>query len=178
MALEDVLGSLVQLPVAYGNMYSNAYSPMYSYGQSMGAQSANLYGALAGQQADMYRAELPMQMEAQKWNAIAPLLGGLLGQYGIGGGSLGQLSFQSQRPDLMSGYNNAIGRYDGWMKDYFNQQQAQMPTLPKAQPTAAPAPPPPPPPQPSYTPGYGGYQGGGFQPFAGARPYGQPGRSK
>lgn len=135
MAIEDVLGGLLQLPLGYGNMQTNAYQPMYSYGQSQGANAMNLYGALAGQQANMYQAELPMQMEAQKWNAVAPLLSGLLGQFGLsGGGSLPSISFQSQRPDLMAGYNSAVGRYDNWMKDYFTQQQAVMPKFPQAPP--------------------------------------------
>lgn len=175
MAIEDVLGSLIGLPVAYGNMYNNAYQPMYSYGQSQGQNAASLYGALAAQQANMYQAELPMQMEAQKWNAVAPLLGGLLSQYGLGG-NLGTISFQSQRPDLMSGYGNAVGRYDSWMKDYFDRQQAVMPKLPSPQQPASaapasPSPPPyqPPPYQPPAPGGPGGRYGGGYRgPMGGA----------
>jgi hypothetical protein len=132
------------MPVAYGNMYTNMYNsmynPMYSYGQSqagnmaqLGGQSMGLYGNLAGQQASMYQAELPMQMEQAKWNSLAPALSGLLNQIGFGGVNLSPLSMQFNRPDVMAGYGSAVGNayqnargYDGWMQQNFAGHQGAM----------------------------------------------------
>ena len=149
MSLEGLLGQMVGLPVAYGNMYTNMYNsmynPMYSYGQSqagnmaqLGGQSMGLYGNLAGQQASMYQAELPMQMEQAKWNSIAPALSGLLGQIGFGGANISPLAMQFNRPDVMSGYGSAVNSayqnargYDGWMQQNFaGHQQAMQNAMP------------------------------------------------
>ena len=144
MSLEGLLGQMVGMPVAYGNMYTNMYNsmynPMYSYGQSqagnmaqLGGQSMGLYGNLAGQQASMYQAELPMQMEQAKWNSLAPALSGLLNQIGFGGVNLSPLSMQFNRPDVMAGYGSAVGNayqnargYDGWMQQNFAGHQGAM----------------------------------------------------
>lgn len=144
MAIEDLLGGIIQLPLGYGNMTNNMYSPMYGYGQSqgnnmaqLGGQSMGLYGNLAGQQASMYQSELPFQMEQAKWNSIAPVLGGLLGQFGLGGGNIGGINMSFNRPNVMAGYQGAVNNaysnargYDGWMNDNFNQQRDSMPQLP------------------------------------------------
>lgn len=171
MALEDLIGSLyginTQLPLQYGSLYSQAYNPYFSYlgnqagnmaslgsanmGQvgQMGQQGMNLYGQLAGQQAQMYQTELPMQMEMAKFNALAPVLGGLLGQGGFGGlPGIGQLSMNFNRPDVMSGYQGAVDRgfnelkgaygsavgntrsYDNTMSGAFADMMDKMPTAP------------------------------------------------
>lgn len=150
MSLEGLLGQMVGLPVAYGNMYgnmySNMYNPMYGYGTSqagnmaqLGGQSMGLYGNLAGQQASMYQAELPMQMEQAKWNSIAPALSGLLSQIGFGGANISPLSMKFNRPDVMSGYDGAVNKaysnarsYDPWMQQNFaGHQQAMQTAMPK-----------------------------------------------
>lgn len=152
MGLEDMIGSIyntnMQLPLAYGNMYNNAYGPMYGYGQSqagnmaqLGGQSMGLYGNLAGQQASMYQSELPLQMQQQQWNSLAPVLSGLLGQFGMGGGqSISPINMSFRRPDVMSGYDSAVNNaysnarsYDGWMQDNFQDHMSKLPTMPKPQ---------------------------------------------
>lgn len=144
MSLESILGQMVQLPVAYGNMYTNMYNsmynPMYSYAQSqagnmaqLGGQAMGLYGNLAGQQASMYSNELPMRMEMAKWNSLAPALSGLLNQVGFSGVNLSPLSMQFNRPDVMSGYSGAVQNaygnaraYDGMMQENFAGHQGAM----------------------------------------------------
>lgn len=144
MSIESILGQMVGLPGAYGNMYTNMYNPMYGYGQSqagnmaqLGGQSMGLYGNLAGQQASMYQAELPMQMEMAKWNSIAPALSGLLGQIGFSGANISPLSMQFNRPNVMSGYGSAVSNaysnargYDDWMQQNFAGQRGMMPPNP------------------------------------------------
>lgn len=150
MGIEDTLGSMfntaLQLPVAYGGMYNNAYAPMYGYGQSqgsnmaqLGGQSMGLYGNLAGQQASMYQSELPMRMEMAKYNSMMPVLQGLLSQYGLGGmaGSFQPISMEFNRPDVMGGYQGAVNgaysnarAYDGWMQSQQQQHMAQLPRMP------------------------------------------------
>jgi len=150
MAIEDILGQMVQLPIAYGKMYgdqyANLYNPQYSYGQSqagnmaqLGGQSMSLYGNLAGQQASMYSNELPMRMEMAKWNSLAPALSGLLNQVGFSGVNLSPLSMQFNRPDVMGGYGGAVQNaysnarsYDPWMQQNFQgHQQAMQNAMPK-----------------------------------------------
>lgn len=142
MALEALLGDLyrtnTQLPLQYGSMYAGAYNPYFQYmgnqagnmaglgntymGQmgQMGQQGMQLYGQLAGQQAQMYGAELPFQMEQQKWNALSPVLGSLLSQGGFGGlPNIGPISMSFSRPDVMSGYQGAVDRGFGEMKNAY-----------------------------------------------------------
>jgi hypothetical protein len=160
MALEDMIGSIYQtnmgLPLQYGNLYNNMYAPMYGYGQSqannmaqLGGQSMGLYGNLAGQQASMYQSELPFQMEQQKFNSLAPVLSGLLGQFGMGGGGggIGPINMSFKRPDVMSGYQGAVNNaysnarsYDGWMNDNFSNHMDKMPKMPQAGGPAGPRP--------------------------------------
>jgi hypothetical protein len=137
MALEDLLGGLYQfnmgLPLQYANPYfnflggqagnvaglGNAYQGnMGGIGQqavgqagSLGQGAMGLYGNLANTQAGMYQSELPMQMEMQKYNSLAPALSGLLNQFGgFGGGGLNisPISMQFNRPDVMAGYQGAV----------------------------------------------------------------------
>jgi hypothetical protein len=148
--LTNLFGMVSQLPLSYGGMYSNAFQPAYGYyGQgagnmtNLGGQSMGLYGSLAGQQAQMYQSELPFQMEQQKFNSIAPVLGGLLNQWGGGGGNFGfaPISMQYNRPDAMSGYggvvNNAYGQaraYDQPMQQTHQQNLGMLPAAPYMQP--------------------------------------------
>jgi hypothetical protein len=152
MDLSGMIGSIyntnMQLPLQYGNMYNNMYNPMYGYGQSqagnmaqLGGQAMGLYGNLAGQQASMYQSELPFQMQQQQWNSLAPVLGGLLGQFGMGGGaSISPINMSFNRPNVMSGYQGAVGNaysnargYDGWMQNNFTQHSGMMPQMPQPQ---------------------------------------------
>ncbi len=152
MDLSGMIGSIyntnMQLPLAYGNMYNNMYNPMYGYGQSqagnmaqLGGQAMGLYGNLAGQQASMYQSELPFQMQQQQWNSLAPVLGGLLGQFGMGGGaSISPINMSFNRPNVMSGYQGAVNSaysnarsYDDWMNANFQKHSAMMPQMPKPQ---------------------------------------------
>jgi hypothetical protein len=156
---QDAMLNWAQLPVAYGNMYTSAYSPMYSYGQSqgnnmaqLGGQAMGLYGNLAGQQASMYQSELPMQMEMSKWNSLAPALSGLLGQLGVDNTAIGPLNVSFNRPDVMGGYAGAVSQakegvrgYDDWMNSNHEEQMARMPQQ-----------------IPSRIPSYGAYGGGDF----------------
>lgn len=140
MAMEDLIGSLYQynmgLPLQYanpyfaflnsqagnmagmGNQYQNNVGSLGNqaigaYG-SMGNQAMGLYGQLAGQQAQMYQTELPIQMEAAKYNSLAPALSGLLGQFGgFGGASISPINMQYNRPDVMGGYQGAVGNAYG-----------------------------------------------------------------
>jgi hypothetical protein len=136
MALEDLIGSLYQynmgLPLNYANPYfsflNNQAGNMTSLGNqyqgnmgslggqaiggsaSLGNSAMGLYGNLAGQQASMYQSELPMQMEMQKYNSLAPALSGLLGQFGggLGGMNISPISMNFNRPDVMGGYQGAV----------------------------------------------------------------------
>jgi hypothetical protein len=137
MALEDLIGGLYQfnmgLPLQYANPYfgflNNQAGNMTSLGNqyqsnigslggqaiggsaSLGNSSMGLYGNLAGQQSQMYQAELPMQMEMAKYNSLAPALSGLLGQFGgggMGGMNISPISMNFNRPDVMGGYQGAV----------------------------------------------------------------------
>jgi hypothetical protein len=135
MAMEDLIGQLYQynmgLPLQYATPYfsflnnqagnmagmGNAYQnnvgsignqAIGTYG-SMGNQAMGLYGQLAGQQAQMYQSELPVQMEMAKYNSLAPVLSGLLGQFGgFGGSNISPISMSFDRPDVMAGYGGAV----------------------------------------------------------------------
>jgi hypothetical protein len=137
MALEDLIGGLYQynmgLPLQYANpnfnFLNNQAGNMTSLGNqyqsnigslggqaiggsaSLGNSSMGLYGNLAGQQSQMYQAELPMQMEMAKYNSLAPALSGLLGQFGgggMGGMNISPISMNFNRPDVMGGYQGAV----------------------------------------------------------------------
>jgi hypothetical protein len=137
MALEDLIGGLYQfnmgLPLQYANpnfsFLNNQAGNMTSLGNqyqgnmgslggqaiggsaSLGNSAMGLYGNLAGQQASMYQSELPMQMEMQKYNSLAPALSGLLGQFGgggMGGMNISPINMNFNRPDVMSGYQGAV----------------------------------------------------------------------
>lgn len=131
----DLIGNLyginTSLPLQYGALYQNSYSPLFQYmgGQAgnmaglgntymgqlgqTGQAGMNLYGQLAGQQAQMYQSELPFQMETQKFNALAPALSGLLSYGGFGGANIAPISMNYNRPDVMSGYRGAVDQaYD------------------------------------------------------------------
>lgn len=178
MALEGLIGNLAQvgaqLPLNYGQMYQGAYQPGFNYynnqagnmaqlGNTMlsntaqlGGQGMNLYGNLAGQQTSMYQSELPFRMEQAQFNALAPMLGGLLGNLGLG--SMPQLSpinVEFNRPDVMAGYQPAVnmaydklgsayGQANADTRSYdrqFNQLHAgmmdRMPTAPYMRPQDA-----------------------------------------
>lgn len=145
MALEDLIGNIyqqnMQLPIAYGGLYNQAYSPYYQYlgnqannqtslgtsfmGQmgNMGSQSMGLYGQLSGQQSDMYRSELPIQFEEQKYNSLAPVLSGLLGQFeGFGNiPAISGISMKYDRPNVMAGYQGAVDRAYGGVQGAYDQ---------------------------------------------------------
>ena len=113
--LVNLFGQVSQLPLAYGGMYSNAFNPMYGYYNAgagnqtnLGGQAMGLYGNIAGQQAQMYQSELPFQMEQQKFNSVAPVLSGLLSQWGGGNYNFSPINMQYNRPDAMSGYGGAV----------------------------------------------------------------------
>lgn len=141
--LESLIGQIyqqnTQLPLAYGNLYNQAYQPYYGYLQSQAGNAANLggqninaqaslgnqyigsagqlgssamglYGNLAGQEAAMYQSELPMQMEMAKYNSLSPVLAGLLGQGGMGSFNISPISMNFNRPDVMRGYQGAVDR--------------------------------------------------------------------
>jgi hypothetical protein len=128
----DVYRTNTQLPLAYGGMYADAYNPLYNYYTqgagnmtSLGGQSMGLYGNLASQ-----------SMEAQRFNALAPALAGLLNQYGSFGGADGlNLSF-GQISDPMSGYggvvSNAYRQARSYDDDMRKAQKDMMGNLPKA----------------------------------------------
>jgi hypothetical protein len=107
MAIEDIFGQLantsMQLPLQYGGMYAGAYNPMFNYytqgagsAAGLGGGAMGLYGQLQGQQSAERTAALPYQWEAQKFNALAPLLSGLISQNsGFDGFNMPQLSAPS-----------------------------------------------------------------------------------
>lgn len=151
-ALTGLIGNLAQqqaqLPLSYGGLYQNAYAPGFNYLQnqannmtSIGQAGMGLYGNLAGQQASMYQAELPHQMEMAMFNSLAPALGNLLGQGGFGGMSISPINMQFNRPDVMSGYQGAVDRayteakgYDGTFGAMQADMMDKMPTAPYMQP--------------------------------------------
>lgn len=102
---------------AYGGLGQNYVSQMGGLGQN----AMNLYGSLAGQQASMYQAELPMQMQQAKFNSIAPALSGILGGMGLGGGGLGPISMNFNRPDVMGGFNSTVNNAVGSLQNANNQ---------------------------------------------------------
>jgi len=142
MALEDLLGGLYQynmgLPLQYANPYfsflNNQAGNMAGVGNSfqqgmggigtqaiggadsLGNSAMGLYGNLANNQAQMYASELPHQMEMAKFNSLAPALSGLLNQFGGFGSGIAPLQMAFNRPDVMSGYDGAVG-------NSFNQLQ-------------------------------------------------------
>jgi len=140
----NLAGQAAQLPLNYGQLFQSAYSPYFNYATSqadnmaglgqagIGAQSQlgqsyignagqlgqsamGLYGNLAGQQASMYQAELPMQMEMQKYNSLSPALGGLLGQLGLGGINISPIKMDFNRPDVMAGYKDAVSNSQNYL---------------------------------------------------------------
>jgi hypothetical protein len=142
--MEDMISQLYQynmgLPLQYANPYfaflnsqagnmagmGNQYqSNVGSLGNqaigqygSLGGQAMGLYGQLAGQQSDMYRTELPIQMEAAKYNSLAPALSGLLGQFGgFSGANISPINMQYNRPDVMGGYQGAVGGAYGQLQN-------------------------------------------------------------
>lgn len=155
MALEDLLGGLYQfnmgLPLQYFNPYAqfqggqsqnlaslgNAYQGnIGGIGQagiggaaSLGNSAMGLYGNLANTQASMYQSELPMQMEMQKYNSLAPALSGLLNQFGggMGGGgmNIAPISMTFKRPDVMAGYQGAVDNSFGQLGKFTDQAYGQ-----------------------------------------------------
>lgn len=121
--LESLIGDVYranqQLPLNYGQMYTQQFSPYYAFlaqqqqqlagnqgdvGQagmsgasSLGSSSLGLYGQLAN-----------MQQEQQRFNSLAPVLGSLLNQFGGPGGGF-NLPAISAIGDPMAGYANATG---------------------------------------------------------------------
>lgn len=121
MALEDLLGDVYrtnqQLPLSYGGMFNNQFSPYYAFiaqqqqrlaenqgnvGQagisgatSLGNAGLGLYGNLAG-----------MRQQQQQFNSVAPVLGALLNQFGGAGFNLPAIS---PIGDPMAGYGSAFG---------------------------------------------------------------------
>lgn len=131
--LESLIGNIygqnLQLPLAYGGMYQTASNPLFQYYgnqagnmTSIGNQSMGLYGTLAAQ-----------DMDAQRYNSLAPVLSGLLGQFGgFGGGNFNISPIRSG----MGGYAGVVNRayqqaksYDGDME---SAHRAMMSNLPKA----------------------------------------------
>lgn len=141
--LESLIGNIhqtnTQLPLQYGGMYGNAFAPMYGYyGQqannmsSLGGQSMGLYGNLASQ-----------DMDAQRFNSLAPVLSSLLGQYGGGGGGFGISSINSPMAGYQGVVDNAYRQarsYDGNMEKKFKDHMGMLPKAPYMAPPAAPAP--------------------------------------
>lgn len=194
MAIEDMFGQLattsMQLPLQYGNMYAGAYNPMFNYytqgggnAAQLGGQAMGLYGQLQGQRSAERTAALPYQWEAQKFNALAPLLTGIIAQNsGFDGFSMPQLS----APQLGYGgggsdagyddggrdeYWNVVGdaysrarAYDNDMRGAHQQMIGMLPKAPYMNPRPAPQPqqaPPAPPAPPKMTRVYdsaGGYR--------------------
>ena len=155
MALEDLLGGLYQfnmgLPLQYfnpyahfqqgqaqnlaglGNTYQNSVGGIGQAGiggaASLGNSAMGLYGNLANTQASMYQSELPMQMEMQKYNSLAPALSGLLNQFGggFGGGGLNisPIAMNFNRPDVMGGYQGAVDNSFGQLGKFADQAYGQ-----------------------------------------------------
>lgn len=155
MALEDLLGSIYQtnmgLPLQYalpwyqfqgqqsGNMaglggqyvggMAGLGNTAISNAGALGQGAMGLYGNLANTQAGMYQSELPIQLEAQKYNSLAPALAGLLNQFGgVGGGmNISPISMQYNRPDVMAGYqgavNNSYNQLGEFTQNAYNQTQ-------------------------------------------------------
>ena len=149
MALEDLIGGLYQfnmgLPLQYaqpgfgflnnqagnmaglGNTYQNNVGSLGNQAiggaSQLGNSAMGLYGSLANTQGNMYQAELPMQMEMQKFNALAPALSGLLGQFGggFGGAGISPISMNFNRPDVMSGYQGAVDNSYKQLGNFTNQ---------------------------------------------------------
>jgi hypothetical protein len=81
-----------------------------------------LYGNLTGQETAMYQSELPLRMEMAKYNSLAPVLSGLLGQFGGGGGmSISPISMGFDRPDVMRGYNDAVTNAQSAVRGAYGQ---------------------------------------------------------
>ena len=183
-ALATLMGTLAQnqsqLPLQYGGLYGQAYSPAFNYFgnqannmTTLGQAGMGLYGNLAGQQASMYQAELPHQMEMAMYNSLAPALSGLLGQGGFGPiPGIAPLNVQFNRPNVMQGYQGVMDQaynqaqgYDGAFGATFGDMMDKMPQAPHLRPQApAPAPAPQYPSPPKQ--GFGGGRGVA-QPFRG-----------
>lgn len=195
----NIYNTTTQLPLQYGGMYSQAYNPYFGYlgnqagnmaglgnnymGQvgQMGQQGMQLYGQLAGQEAQMYGAELPYQ----QFNALAPVLSGLLSQGGMNLPAIQPMTFN--RPDVMRGYQSAVDRgynelggaygssvnntrsYDDTMSNSFADMMDKMPRAPYMNQGSGP-----PPRQPRNSGATPGFPAGGigqqrrrpYQPFA------------
>lgn len=149
--LENLIGQVYQtnsqLPLQYGQMYNQAYQPYYGYLQSqagnaaqlgtslggqyignagqLGSSAMSLYGNLAGQEAGMYQAELPVQMEMAKYNSLAPVLAGLMGQGGLGSFNISPISMNFNRPDVMGGYQGAVDRSYSELGNSYNKSYGQ-----------------------------------------------------
>jgi hypothetical protein len=166
-AISQIYGINANLPLQYGGMYQNAYDPYFDYAQQQGNNLAGLgqqnistagqvgnaamglYGNLANTQASMYQSELPLQMQSQMFNSLAPVLGGLLQQGGFGGlPEISPVQMSFNRPDVMSGFpgvanqaygavNNAYDRgvetaraYDDSFNQRFDDMLSKMPAMP------------------------------------------------
>lgn len=140
--LESLIGNIYStnlgLPLQYGQMYqgafNNAYSPLMGYYgnqannmTSLGNQAMGLYGTLSGQ-----------ALEANRFNALAPALAGLLNQFGGFGGGQGLSIGNISSP--LDGYNSAIDgayqqakSYDGRMETLGTEMRKRMlGAMPKA----------------------------------------------
>lgn len=131
--LESLIGSIygqnLQLPLAYGGMYQTASNPLFQYYgnqagnmTSIGNQSMGLYGTLAAQ-----------DMDAQRYNSLAPVLSGLLGQFsGFGGGGFNISPISSG----MRGYQGVVDRAYRESRNYDDDMASahrdMMSNLPKA----------------------------------------------
>jgi hypothetical protein len=107
-----------------GNMGSIGTSAIGQAGQ-LGSSAMGLYGGLANTQAGMYSSELPVRMEMAKYNALAPALSGLLGQFGGGGINLGSVNMEFNRPDVMKGYQGAVDNSFNQLGNFTNDAYGQ-----------------------------------------------------
>lgn len=144
--ISTIYGLNLELPLKYGQQAMEAYRPLFGYmtgqaqnatnlgtalqsnagalGQtaanqmgSVGNSAMNLYGNLANTQASMYQAELPTQLEEQKFNSLSPALAGLLSYGGMGDFNFAPLKINYNRPDVMSGYQGVVDRAYKGVKD-------------------------------------------------------------
>lgn len=147
-------GLNLEMPLKYGQQTMQANQPLFGYitgqaqnatslgntlqnnagsmGQtyanqagSIGNNAMNLYGSLANTQAGMYQAELPFQMEQQKYNSLSPVLGGLLSYGGMGDFNIAPISMNYDRPDVMRGYQGTVDRAYKGVDDAVNRGYAE-----------------------------------------------------
>ena len=116
----------MQMPLQYGNMYQQGYSPLFQYYGNQAGNVAGLGNQFMGQMGNMGQGSMNLygnmaqhMMDAQQFNAVAPALKGLLAGSGYNI-DFGQMDINP----VMQGYNDAVGRAYGGVQGAYNQSMA------------------------------------------------------